>query len=150
MTADELKSCVENHPKNASQIAADLGISTSGMSKWLNGKRKIDDRDAKLLRLYFHGETPFEHLREEEEVEKEKLAAAMQNLVLHPTREQYRRWEEACQREAAKQGGIGHLEDWATKGLDELAARWEVEKQAFPEQKSGNFPLAPLNKAEEA
>lgn len=63
MTADELSQCVEAHEKNASQIAADLGISTSGFSKWINGKRSIDERDAKLLRLYFYGEIPFGDIR---------------------------------------------------------------------------------------
>lgn len=63
MTAEELKDCVKNHPKNQSQIASDLGISTSGFSKWIKGTRKIDDRDTKLLRLYFYGEIPFEDIR---------------------------------------------------------------------------------------
>lgn len=62
MTADELSKCVDNHEKNASQIAAELGISSSGFSKWINGKRSIDERDEKLLRLYFFGEIPFEGL----------------------------------------------------------------------------------------
>lgn len=68
MTASELKKCVEEHEKNASQIASDLGITTSGMSKWINGKRSIDERDAKLLRLYFYGEIPFENVRPREDL----------------------------------------------------------------------------------
>ena len=63
MTADELRACIESHHKNQSQIAGDLGISTSGISKWANGSRKIDERDAKLLRLYFYGEIPFGLIR---------------------------------------------------------------------------------------
>lgn len=63
MDADELRTCIEQHEKNQSQIASDLGISSSGMSKWVNGSRKIDERDEKLLRLYFYGEIPFDDIR---------------------------------------------------------------------------------------
>ena len=59
MDANELSELVKKHDKNASQIAADLGISRSGFSNWINGKRKIDPRDSKLLRLYFYGDIPF-------------------------------------------------------------------------------------------
>lgn len=60
MNADELKRCIETHPKNQSQIAEDLGITRSAMSRWVKGLRQIDDRSAKLLRLYFYGELPFD------------------------------------------------------------------------------------------
>lgn len=59
MNADELQECISKHPKNQSQIAGELGISSSAMSKWINGSRKIDERGQKLLRLYFYGEIPF-------------------------------------------------------------------------------------------
>ena len=63
MNADELKKCISEHSKNQSAIADDLGISSGGFSKWVNGQRSIDDRDAKLLRLYFYGEIPFDDIR---------------------------------------------------------------------------------------
>ena len=59
MTSAELNHCIQNHPKNQAQIAKEIGVSSSGMSKWVNNLRKIDERDSKLLRLYFHGEQPF-------------------------------------------------------------------------------------------
>ncbi|MEI6656358.1 MAG: helix-turn-helix transcriptional regulator [Verrucomicrobiota bacterium] len=68
MTADELTKCVEAHEKNASQIAADIGVGRSAMSNWMNGKRSIDAPTAKLLRLYFYGEIPFENIRSREDL----------------------------------------------------------------------------------
>lgn len=43
-----------------------------------------------------------------------------QPLVIHATREQFRRWNKA----AVLQDKL--IEDWATEGLDELAREWEA------------------------
>ena len=47
-------------------------------------------------------------------------AGQLQPLLIHATREQFRRWNKA----AVLQGKL--IEDWATGGLDELAAEWEA------------------------
>jgi len=69
MDTKELQKLVEEHPKNASGIAEDIGVSRSAMSKWLNGKRGIGEVEAKLLRLYFYGEIPFDMLRPEADLQ---------------------------------------------------------------------------------
>jgi transcriptional regulator with XRE-family HTH domain len=63
MTAKQLQKCIAEHPKKQTAIAKDLGISSGGFSKWVNGHRTIDQRDEKLLRLYFFNEMPFELIR---------------------------------------------------------------------------------------
>ena len=60
MNNEELTALIEKHEKNASQIAEDIGVSRSAMSNWMSGKRGIGDVEAKLLRLYFYGEMPFD------------------------------------------------------------------------------------------
>jgi len=63
MEAHELSKCIESHPKNQSQIADDIGVTRATMGRWAKGERKISNPDAKLLRLYFYGEIPFEDIR---------------------------------------------------------------------------------------
>jgi transcriptional regulator with XRE-family HTH domain len=62
MTANELKECVEKHPKNQSQIADDIGITRATIGRWIKGERNISEPDSKLLRLYFYNEVPFQGL----------------------------------------------------------------------------------------
>ena len=58
MNTEELIRCIQEHPKNQTQIGEDIGFNKSKMSRLTNGAN-IDSADTKLLRLYFYGETPF-------------------------------------------------------------------------------------------
>jgi DNA-binding transcriptional ArsR family regulator len=71
MTSLELQKLVENHPHNASKISRDLGVSRSAMSNWLSDKRGIGTVEAKLLRLYFLGEMPFDLISPEKNLANE-------------------------------------------------------------------------------
>lgn len=64
MTAEELVNCLNENNVKQIQLANDLGVGRSAISKWVKGTSKISEPDAKLLRLYFYGEIPFKAKQE--------------------------------------------------------------------------------------
>lgn len=63
MDAEELRKCLDSHPKNKEQIGKDIGVTGATIGRWSREERKISESDVKLLRLYFYGEIPFEDIR---------------------------------------------------------------------------------------
>lgn len=87
-------------------LAGKLGVSKRTVDNWLSAGAPIPELKLALIRGL---------------MATEKLALTKQNLVIHPTREQFANWTKAF-----KHSEHETLEEWAAAGLDELADEHET------------------------
>jgi len=121
ITRDTVLQWLEEERRNQTWLAEQCGVSDQAVSNWLREKNSRP--------ISAGAQITIRRLIEEDAAEKAaKLPPPVisQNLVLYPTREQYRQWEEAAFNAADKPK---HLEDWAIEGLDRMAKQWIYSQQ---------------------